>query len=509
MARVTNAAITYDDANYMITNEGFTRIAGSTITGLQCMTKSDITSYMSVNEDAISGYASNRLVPYHLLESGIGFADGNILYTVYQDGYSYDITGKGLTEIYRGLAAGYIASHTSTKLWGNSDFGNDGTQLYEYDITLDPFTYTFNRQIDLTLAYQEILSATTAASNTTIIGVNTNNVLYSFNITSTTAVKSTLHTFSLGTNVEITGLNLTTSNKLIMVGKAEVLGSDVAMIWQINYSTFAVELALPIETINYSEILGIYSYSGSMYYLTDDDTTYKINTTSPYSNSLYDTHASTTYGTTSQIATTSTLSFTGTTTAPTVPSNLEFTLSGEVPADQNWAFLSWNASTDSLGVHHYNIYQDDVLFAQEADYLYHVVDYNVPSSGGPTGCWTVSAVNNAGIESAKETPCIEWLTEPAQVTGLTVINEEPAFPQLEISWNYNAAGDNVTNYQLLRSTSAGGTYSLIYTALNNYYTDTSLNATTTYYYKVNAVNAAGTGPYSTIVFETTGGGGGK
>lgn len=66
MARQTNAAITYDDANYMIDNEGFSRIGGI-ISGLQCMTKADIEAYMNADPTFFSSYVTNRLVPYHLI----------------------------------------------------------------------------------------------------------------------------------------------------------------------------------------------------------------------------------------------------------------------------------------------------------------------------------------------------------------------------------------------------------------------------------------------------------
>lgn len=66
MARVTNAAITYNDANYMIANEGFTLI-GTYKTGLECMSRSEIESYINADASNFSGYASNRLVPYNLL----------------------------------------------------------------------------------------------------------------------------------------------------------------------------------------------------------------------------------------------------------------------------------------------------------------------------------------------------------------------------------------------------------------------------------------------------------
>ncbi|MFA5127355.1 MAG: fibronectin type III domain-containing protein, partial [Patescibacteria group bacterium] len=63
--------------------------------------------------------------------------------------------------------------------------------------------------------------------------------------------------------------------------------------------------------------------------------------------------------------------------------------------------------------------------------------------------------------------------------------------QISLSWA--AATDNigVTGYQILRSTTSGSGYSQIATATNNYYTNTSLSYSTTYYYVVRAYDAAG------------------
>lgn len=63
MARETNAHITFDDAHYMVANEGFT--AKTTIpTGDECMTKDAITNCLEVLTDPISNYAANQLVCY-------------------------------------------------------------------------------------------------------------------------------------------------------------------------------------------------------------------------------------------------------------------------------------------------------------------------------------------------------------------------------------------------------------------------------------------------------------
>jgi len=68
MARATGYMITYDDANYMIANEGFT-LTGTYTTGLNCMNRSEIEAYMNADTSYFSAYATNRLVPYNLLHA--------------------------------------------------------------------------------------------------------------------------------------------------------------------------------------------------------------------------------------------------------------------------------------------------------------------------------------------------------------------------------------------------------------------------------------------------------
>lgn len=68
MARVTNAAITYNDANYMIANEGFT-LAGQYIASDRCLVRAAVELYFgNVDSSNFSSYANNRLVPYHLIQ---------------------------------------------------------------------------------------------------------------------------------------------------------------------------------------------------------------------------------------------------------------------------------------------------------------------------------------------------------------------------------------------------------------------------------------------------------
>jgi Domain of unknown function (DUF1929)/Fibronectin type III domain len=99
-------------------------------------------------------------------------------------------------------------------------------------------------------------------------------------------------------------------------------------------------------------------------------------------------------------------------------------------------------------------------------------------------------------------------TPPAQVAGLTATATSST--QINLAWTANPTADNVTQYNVYRSTTAGFTVNTatdtpIATPTTNSYSDTGLTASTTYYYRVAAVNTGGIGTTSNIASATTSG----
>jgi fibronectin type 3 domain-containing protein len=85
-------------------------------------------------------------------------------------------------------------------------------------------------------------------------------------------------------------------------------------------------------------------------------------------------------------------------------------------------------------------------------------------------------------------------TAPTAPTGLAAT---PGNTQVSLAWN---ASSGATSYNVLRSTTSGGSYNSIATGLTTTsYTDTGLTNGTTYYYVVQAANSAGTSANSTQV----------
>ncbi|MBS1606367.1 MAG: T9SS type A sorting domain-containing protein, partial [Bacteroidetes bacterium] len=75
--------------------------------------------------------------------------------------------------------------------------------------------------------------------------------------------------------------------------------------------------------------------------------------------------------------------------------------------------------------------------------------------------------------------------------------------KINLTWQDNS--NNETGFQVFRSTSAGGTYLAVATVKpgTTSYGDSTLNASTTYYYKVCAIDQAGSSAYTSIASSTT------
>jgi fibronectin type 3 domain-containing protein len=131
----------------------------------------------------------------------------------------------------------------------------------------------------------------------------------------------------------------------------------------------------------------------------------------------------------------------------------------------------------------------------------------------PPGYYMIHVLNSSEVPSIAKIIAIPGTaqppdtTPPSQVTGLSATPVSST--QINLSWTANPTSDGVTNYNVYRGTTAGftvtpGTTPPIATPTTNSYSNTGLTASTTYYYKVAAVDAAGNiGPLSSEVSATT------
>src|SRR5207244_12798828 len=94
-------------------------------------------------------------------------------------------------------------------------------------------------------------------------------------------------------------------------------------------------------------------------------------------------------------------------------------------------------------------------------------------------------------------------TAPAKVTTLAANGVSAS--QIDLTWT---ASPGAASYNVLRSSTSSGTPSQIGTSATASFSDTGLAASTTLYYVVQAVNAAGTSRNSNQASSTTLSGGG-
>lgn len=167
-------------------------------------------------------------------------------------------------------------------------------------------------------------------------------------------------------------------------------------------------------------------------------------------------------------------------TPPAAPTNLTATGGNAVVS------LSWSAST---GATSYNVLRSTTnggpysSIASTSSTSYS--DTGV--SNGTTYYYVVTASNSAGTSGdsnqASATPNV---TIPPAPTNLTATAGNA---QVSLSWS---ASSGATSYNVMRSTTNGGPYSLVNSTSSTSYTDTGLTNGTTYYYVVTASNTAGT-----------------
>jgi fibronectin type 3 domain-containing protein len=111
--------------------------------------------------------------------------------------------------------------------------------------------------------------------------------------------------------------------------------------------------------------------------------------------------------------------------------------------------------------------------------------------------YEIEATNSAGTSAAS--PSTEYIVAPDAATGVTA--RASSSTSVSVSWN---AVSGAQGYEVDRSTSSNGTYSAVATNLaTTTYTDTSVSANSTYYYKVVASNAGGPGPASSAASTAT------
>nr|WP_295923011.1 cellulose binding domain-containing protein [uncultured Dyadobacter sp.] len=164
------------------------------------------------------------------------------------------------------------------------------------------------------------------------------------------------------------------------------------------------------------------------------------------------------------------------------------------------ATLSWNTVN---GAASYTIKRATVSGGPYATVASGLTAPNYTDTGLANGTsyhYVVAATNFAGESpnslEANLTPVLALAPVPAGVTAASV-----SASQVNLSW---AASLSAVTYNVKRATVSGGPYTTIASPSATSYNDTPLNASTTYYYVVSAVNALGESVNSVQVIATPG-----
>jgi hypothetical protein len=187
---------------------------------------------------------------------------------------------------------------------------------------------------------------------------------------------------------------------------------------------------------------------------------------------------------------------------PAAPSNLAATPAGTSSISLTWADNSTNEtsfvlmqSSSSGGIFNKLI----TLPANSTSYT----DVGLGSSA--TYYYKIQATNAGGNSTWSNEASAKTDTPPATIPAApsNLITTATGTSVINLTWTDNAT--NETSYVLQRSLSSGSGFVTIATLTANTtsYSNTGLNSSTTYYFKVQAVNSAGSSAWSNVSSATT------
>jgi hypothetical protein len=202
MARQNNAMVTYNDAQFMVANNGFLfKIQGCPSTN-QCMTKFEIDKYLVTDPSSYSAYANNQLVPFNRLNRGL-LVQPSSPFSVGSSGSTFDVVIQSSTSWTITSNVGWLTFNTAFGS-GNTTvittFSTNGTgSTRTGTVTIESGSQTYILTVNqlaaagvpvtlLTVGYN-ISSSSNACSNfaLTTIYIATGGALFSSQIYSSSA----------------------------------------------------------------------------------------------------------------------------------------------------------------------------------------------------------------------------------------------------------------------------------------------------------------------------------
>ncbi len=182
---------------------------------------------------------------------------------------------------------------------------------------------------------------------------------------------------------------------------------------------------------------------------------------------------------------------------PSIPSGLKV-----VSTTSTTISISWTASTDNVSVDHYVIYVNGAasnVTKQTSFILNGIVS-------GQSYAIYVKAVDGSNNYSSQSNQVSSGTSGTVPAVPTSVATTATAYNKINITWKDNST--NETGFEVYRSTSSAGTYSIVTTTAANKtsFTDSSLLPSSTYFYKVQAINQYGNSGLSPMDTLTTGSG---
>jgi chitodextrinase len=168
------------------------------------------------------------------------------------------------------------------------------------------------------------------------------------------------------------------------------------------------------------------------------------------------------------------------TSPPTAPGNLIATATSST-----MIALSWQASSDNVGVTGYTVYRDGTAIATVVGSTTSYTDGGLIP--GTTHTYTVTAADGAGNASPasnQASATTQADTTPPSAPGTPVANAVTS-AQVGLSWTASTDNVGVVSYRVIRNGS------VIATVSGTTYTDSGVSASTSYTYQIVAADAAG------------------
>ncbi len=181
-------------------------------------------------------------------------------------------------------------------------------------------------------------------------------------------------------------------------------------------------------------------------------------------------------------------------TVPNAPTGLTAT-PGNAQVTLNWTEPLFIGGS---GIDYYVIYQNGIALTDHPSGL----TFNVEGlSNGHEYEFTVAAHNLTGTGAMSNVASSIPRTFPAAPSGLCAIANHS---QVSLNWSVPTSngGSPIIGYNIYRSTSETGNYSLIASPSGPTYNDTELANGQTYWYKVSAVNGFGEGANCSVAFAS-------